>query len=78
MSACRRERNRAAALSSYYQRKAQRQQLELEAAALRADLAALKTVLGRLQSDTSLGAIVRPLLLTGAAAVDMIATLDPL
>ena len=75
---CRRDRNRAAALSSYYQRKAQRQRLELQAAALRTDMAGLATVLRRLQDDVLLGAIVRPLLLSGMAAADILSHLDAL
>ena len=43
---------------------------------LRADMEALKTVLGRLQTDLSLAATVRPLLLTGSAAASIISQLD--
>jgi len=74
----RRDRNRAAALSSYYQRKAQRQQLELEATGLRADMAALQTVLCRLESNAALGTTVRPLLQAGVAAADILSQLDML
>jgi len=74
----RRDRNRAAALLSYYQRKAQRQQLELEAAGLRADMAALQTVLLRLESNPEIGATVRPMLQTGVAAADILSQLDML
>jgi hypothetical protein len=74
----RRERNRAAALSSYYQRKARQQQLEFEASVLRSDLAALEVVLRRLQDSPSLGATVRPLLLAGVAAADILTLMERL
>ena len=71
----RRDRNRLTALKTYYQRKAEKQQREAEAAMLRADSRALQALLEKVQSCPRAGALARPMLLAGAAAVDILASI---
>lgn len=64
------------ALKTYYQRKADKQQREWEAAALRADTTALETVLKAVQASPRAGCIARPMLLAGSAASAVLAALN--
>lgn len=64
------------ALKTYYQRKADKQQCEWEATALRADSAALEIVLKTVQASSRAGSIAGPMLLAGSAATAVLAALN--
>lgn len=64
------------ALKTYYQRKAETQQREVEATTLRADSKTLEMVMTAVQASSRVGCIARPMLLAGATASAVLAAID--
>mmetsp|Transcript_1992 Transcript_1992/g.5915 ORF Transcript_1992/g.5915 Transcript_1992/m.5915 type:complete len:455 (-) Transcript_1992:1585-2949(-) len=73
----RRDRNRATALATYYRRKARAAELTAELPALRAERAALQTLLDIAHHSPHCARWMKPLLEDGCAAADVLRTLLP-